>query len=297
MPTLPMSDSEEVLTEDALRSWIGRQEQQRGDLDLTTAERLAATLNRPAPPRQGDPLPPLWHWAYFQPTAPAEDLGYDGHPAKGDFLPPLPLPRRMWAGSRLRFESPLRLGEAVEKTSTLKDVRLKQGRSGVLGFVTVLHELRGAGGGFVCEEHDIVYRAAPTPGETAPLPPTAPQEAAFSRRVDPDAVLLFRYSAVTFNGHRIHYDRSFCTQQEGYPGLVVHGPLTATLLLQLLTDTRPEVVVADYAFRAVSPLFDGAAFTVNGRCTGTTADLWATGPQGQLAMTATATFTLGDSAP
>lgn len=273
-----------------LRTWIGRSERRTETLNPLQAAALAATLDRSGPePAEGEPLPPLWHWIYFLPRARASELGYDGHPKKGGFLPPVPLPRRMWAGGRLSFEGALHLGETVEKVSTIKDVTVKEGHSGRLAFVTVHHELTGAGGGRVAEEHDIVYRDPPQPGTPARQPPAAPSDAEWSRTIRPDPVLLFRYSALTFNGHRIHYDRDFC-REEGYPDLVVHGPLTATLLLELVRDCAPDATVASYAFRAVSPLFASTPYTVNGARDGDTVRLWAANADGGLAMEATATL-------
>jgi len=258
--------------------------------DLVTAApiaALAATLDRDDPPPQpGDPAPPLWHWLYFLPVHRQSELAPDGHQHRGGFLPPAPLPRRMWAGSRLEFRRPLRVGETVTRTSRILDVRFKEGRTGPLVFVVVRHEIGDA----ISEEHDIVYREPSKPGEAAPEPPAAPSPENWERAIHPDDVLLFRYSALTFNGHRIHYDRRYATEVEGYPGLVVHGPLIATLLLDLLRRNLPEADVAQFAFRAVSPLFDTAAFAVCGRLDddGKTARLWAKNAAGGLAMDATA---------
>jgi 3-methylfumaryl-CoA hydratase len=162
------------------------------------------------------------------------EIGPDGHPKRGGFLPPVPLPRRMWAGSRLTFVQPVRVGDALTRESRILDVSGKEGRTGHLVFVTVRHDYSLASGLAITEEHDIVYRDNPQPGQPAPKPTPAPTDSQFSREIVPDPVLLFRYSALTFNGHRIHYDRSYVTEVEGYPGLIVHGPLIATLLLDLL---------------------------------------------------------------
>jgi len=193
---------------------------------------LSATLDRDAtPPRPGDALPPLWHWLYFLPAARQSALGEDGHPARGGFLPPVPLPRRMWAGGRFTFHRPLRVEEAISRTSTVQDVTVKPGRNGPLCFVLVRHEIAGENGLALIEEHDIVYRDLPRPGEAA-VPKPARDDAVWHTDIRPDDVLLFRYSALTFNSHRIHYDRRYVTQTEGYPGLIVHGPLIATLLME-----------------------------------------------------------------
>ncbi len=277
-----------------LRQWIGRTERGSDRIDAARVAQLAATLDRDdVRGATGEPLPPLWHWMQFAPAAPASQLGPDGHPRRGGFLPPVALPRRMWAGGRLAFEHPLRVGDDIVRESRIADVRGRQGRSGSLVFVTVAHEISDAHGVAIREEHDIVYRdqpqpavheAAPTSGGTA-----APADEDFSRRVTPDPVLLFRYSAVTFNGHRIHYDRSYVTGVEGYPGLVVHGPLIATLLLDLLQRARPAVRVARFEFKALRPLFDLNAFEVCARAAGERSfDLWARDHEGRLAMQASA---------
>jgi len=276
-----------------LGDWIGRTTER---VDLITAAPiglLADTLDRDdPPPRQGDAIPPLWHWLFHLPRHRESALGPDGHGERGAFLPPVPLPRRMWAGSRFEFHRPLRIGEAVRKSSVIADLREKTGRSGQLVFVTVRHELGPAGDPAIVEEQDLVYRAAPAPGASpvAGTAPPAPSDAEFSRDIRPDEVLLFRYSALTFNGHRIHYDWPYVTGVEGYPGLIVHGPLLATLLLDLVRRERPDAVVRRFAFRAASPLFLGADFRVAGRWTDAGAALWASGADGRLAMDAEATL-------
>jgi 3-methylfumaryl-CoA hydratase len=233
-------------------------------------------------------LPPLWHWLYFLPGERQSGIGPDGHPKRGGFLPPIALPRRMWAGGRLQFLRPLGVGEPIRRVSTIRSVQSKSGRSGQLVFVTVLHEISGESGVAIREEQDIVYRDAPAPGAAAPRPAAAPDDEQFSRTVTPDPVLLMRYSALTFNGHRIHYDRPYAMQEEGYPGLEVHGPLIATLLMETLRRAHPQRTVRRFEFKAVSPLFDIAPFSVNGKLEGGTAQLWARGPEGQLAMQASA---------
>jgi 3-methylfumaryl-CoA hydratase len=275
---------------DTLLAWIGRAETRADQVTPTPVAALAATLDRDdPPPAPGDPLPPLWHWLYFLPLARQSEIGPDGHPKRGGFLPPVPLPRRMWAGGRLDFLQPLHIGERVERTSRIADVTSKQGRTGPLVFVLVRHEIAGERGLAIVEEHDIVYRGEPQPGERAAGRP-APRAAAWMRTIHPDDVLLFRYSALTFNGHRIHYDRRYVTEVEGYPGLVVHGPLIATLLVDLLRRHRPEATVTRFAFRALSPLFDVAPFSVNGKMEDGKArvSLWAANAAGELSMDATA---------
>ncbi len=273
---------------DHLREWVGRGERRVEQFCAAPIAALSATLDRDDPPvKPGTEVPPLWHWVAFNPAVPQGDLGPDGHPSRGGFLPPVALPRRMWAGGRLDFARSLRVGDSATRTSTIADVNAKSGRSGDLVFVTVRHEIAVHDKTAITEEHDIVYRDAPQPGAAAPAPVAARTDAAFERTIVPDPVLLFRYSALTFNGHRIHYDRSYVTEVEGYPGLVVHGPLIATLLLDLLRREMPTARVRRFSFRAVSPLFDIAPFDVCGRpeSDGSVA-LWARNSAGALAMDA-----------
>ena len=274
---------------DQFREWIGRTETRSDLLTSVPVAALAGTLDRnDPPPRPGDELPPLWHWLYFLPLAPMSDVGPDGHPKRGGFLPPVPLPRRMFAGGRFEYHHPLRIGEPVSRTSRITDVSGKEGRSGTLVFVTVRHEIANAAGVALTEEHDIVYRENPRPDAPVPKPMPAPVGETFSREIAPDPVLLFRYSALTFNSHRIHYDRSYVTEVEGYPGLIVHGPLIATLLVDLLRRSLPDAKVARFAFRAVRPLFDIHRFSVCGRAEGRQVTLWTRDHEGWLSMEATA---------
>jgi 3-methylfumaryl-CoA hydratase len=276
-----------------LDDWIGRTETVADVITAMPCAALAATLDRAdGRPPAGTPLPPLWHWLYFLPLHRRSELGPDGHATRGSFLPPVPLPRRMWAGSQFEFRRPLLVGDRVTRTSTIVDVRQKGGRTGPLVFVRVHHEIRSGDRPDVAldEYHDIVYRETPQPGAAAPAPQPAPPDPAWERRWVPDDVLLFRYSALTFNGHRIHYDRRYVTETEGYPGLVVHGPLVATLLLELLRERRPEATVARFGFRALRPLFDLHPFAVCGapQPDGSSFRLWARDHEGALAMDATA---------
>jgi 3-methylfumaryl-CoA hydratase len=278
---------------DDLRSWIGRSETVRDTIHPTPVLALTATLDHPAAPvPEGSALPPLWHWLYFLPLHRQSDIGPDGHARRGGFLPPVPLPRRMWAGSQFEFRTPLRVGDRVARTSTIEDVSVKDGRTGQLVFVRVRHELRSNDSAepALVEFHDIVYREAQGPNDVAPPPQAAPGDAAWRRQIVPDDVLLFRYSALTFNGHRIHYDRQYVTQEEGYPGLVVHGPLIATLLMDLLRREMPQADVASFRFKAVRPTFDLHAFHVSGQpqADGKTVRLWASDHDGWLTMDATA---------
>jgi 3-methylfumaryl-CoA hydratase len=273
---------------DHLKTWIGRTETLTDTVTPVPVQALAATLDRDDPlPRPGDVLPKLWHWLYFLPIARASQIGPDGHPRRGGFLPPVPLPRRMWAGGRYAFTGELHVGEAITRRSTVLDVSAKTGRTGTLVFVKVGHAVSGEAGVVIHEEHDIVYRDLPAADETPPPPRPAPTDGVWARTIVPDDVLLFRYSALTFNGHRIHYDRRYVTQEEGYPGLIVHGPLIATLLMELFRAKDGRTLKA-FRFRAVSPTFDITPFSVHGRPTETGAALWAQGPDGDLRMDAVA---------
>ena len=243
-------------------------------------------------------LPPLWHWLYFLPLYKQSEIGADGHAKRGGFLPPVPLPRRMWAASQLAFHVPILVGDRLTRTSTIDAIREKSGRTGRLVFVRVKHEICRNNDQHIAltEFHDIVYRDAPrslaagvTAGEPA-APERAPTDADWERIWHPDDVLLFRYSALTFNGHRIHYDRRYVTEAEGYPGLVVHGPLIATLLLDLVRRERSNATVIAFEFRAIRPTFDLHSFSVCGRADPDqkTIHLWAKDHEGFLTMRATA---------
>jgi len=285
----------DAATVEHLRSWQDRTETTQDTLAAQPVLALAATLDRDDDDDGGATrLPPLWHWLYFLPRHRQDELGEDGHARRGGFLPPVPLPRRMWAGGRLRWETanPLRIGEAVEKRSRIVAVTHKSGRSGELVFVTVRHEVFNAQGLALSEEHDIVYRAAARPGDPVPPPVPAETGAAWQRDLVADPVLLFRYSALTFNGHRIHYDRSYVTEVEGYPGLIVHGPLIATLLVDLLHRHAPDARLQSFEFRAVRPTFDIHPFRLNGQRSpdGRNVRLWAQDHEGFLTMQATATL-------
>ncbi len=278
---------------DELRAWIGRSETVHDTVGPTPVLALTATLDHPAAAvLTGTPLPPLWHWLYFLPMHRQSEIGADGHAQRGGFMPPVPLPRRMWAGSQFEFRAPIRVGDAVARTSTIADVTVKAGRTGQLVFVKVRHELhcKGAAEAALVEFHDIVYREAQRADDVAAPPQAAPAGAQWQREITPDDVLLFRYSALTFNGHRIHYDRKYVTEVEGYPGLVVHGPLIATLLMDLLRRHLPDAVVAGFRFKAVRPTFDLHPFKVCGSRDGDTVRLWAQDHEGWLTMDAVATL-------
>jgi itaconyl-CoA hydratase/mesaconyl-C4 CoA hydratase len=242
-------------------AWIGRRQESQDRISFNLVKRIAATLGEVAP-QPGDALPLLWHWAFFQEPVAARELGRDGHPALGGFLPPADNRNRMWAGSRLAFYQPLRVEAEVACVSTIIKVEEKHGRTGALLFVTLRHEYFQDGQLALQDEQDIVYRE-PTPpklGGTEALPPGQWREA-----VEPDATLLFRYSAVTFNGHRIHYDWPYVTEVEGYPGLVVHGPLIATLNLRAFSRAHPTAQVRRFNFRGLRPLISPQPFEVGGR--------------------------------
>ena len=279
--------------EDNLADWVGRSQSISDVITATPYAALSATLDREGdrPPR-GTPLPVLWHWLYFLPLARQSEIGPNGHPKRGGFLPPVPLPRRMWAASHLEFHAPLRVGDEVKRQSTIAGVTEKSGRTGRLVFVKVRHEIRreDAEAAAITELQDIVYREAAKPTDAPPAPQAAPASAAWEKRWVPDEVLLFRYSALTFNGHRIHYDRRYIAEIEPYPGLVVHGPLIATLLVDLVRWHRPEARVTKFEFRAVRPTFDAHPFFVCGepQADGRTVRLWAKDHEGWLTMDATA---------
>jgi 3-methylfumaryl-CoA hydratase len=274
-----------------LQAWVGRTETQHDDITAAPLRGFAATLDRDdPPPEKGTPVPPLAHWLYFLPAHRHSEIGEDGHAKRGGFLPPVPLPRRMWAGGRLAWNAanPLKVGDQAVRVSRIASVTEKTGRSGDLVFVTVVHELSNANGVAVTEEHDIVYRGAPRPGDAPAAPVAAPNDAAWSRELAPDDVLLFRYSALTFNGHRIHYDRRYVTEVEGYAGLVVHGPLIATLLADLVRRELPGTKLTRFEFKALRPTIDGRPMRVCGKRDAQGISLWAQDHEGWLTMTAQA---------
>jgi len=273
------------------RTWIGRTEAGTDEVARAPITALAATLDHDTM-ADGAPaaLLPLWHWLYFLPHHRTSEIGPDGHPTRGGFLPPVTLPRRMWAGGRLQFHHLLQVGDKISRFSSIVDVSQKEGKTGPLVFVLVRHEISNQSGVAVTEEHDIVYRDNPLPDAPAPKPQAAPTDHAWTREIVPSVVMLFRYSALTFNGHRIHYDRPYATETEGYPGLVVHGPLLATLLMDLLQRNVPAGLVTHFSFRAIRPVFDTAPFHVCGRFgeDGKTVSLWVKDADGWLAMEASA---------
>jgi len=280
-----------ALNIDYLREWIGRTESQIDDVNPVPAAALSVTLDRDDPfPRVGDLLPPLWHWLYFLPIHRQSEIGPDGISRPGGFLPPVPLPRLMYAGNRQEFKRTLRVGDRMSRTSRIADVLLKEGRTGALVFVLVRHEIHTDDGLVLIEEQEMVYREHSKLGDPVPKPQSAPGTLSWSREICPDEVLLFRFSALTFNAHRIHYDREYVTQVEGYADLVVQGRLIVILLVDLLMRNIPNVRLASFSSRALRPLFVGAPFTVCGRLEGdgTTVRLWAADVEGWLATDATA---------
>jgi 3-methylfumaryl-CoA hydratase len=283
--------SESALNIAELRGWIGRTEIVEEVIAATPARMLAAMLDHDdPPPRPGDPIPPLSHWTYLIPSHRQSELAEDGHAMRGGFMPPVPLPRRMFAGGRIQFLKPIRIGEKAKRTGLVTDLVAKQGRSGQLVFASVRQEIEGEDGLALIEEQDIVYREHPgttTPASTAE--PRAPLAATHQRSFLPDEAMLFRYSALLFNAHRIHYDRRYVTAVEGYPGLVVHGQLVATCLADLAVRTWHKPL-ASFSFRAQQPLFDGSPFTACGAMKGNDLELWASNATGAVTMIAQAGF-------
>lgn len=277
--------------------WIGNQEMTDDQVTASSVAGMSATLDRDDPaPLIGDTLPPLWHLMYFTAKARQSTLGPDGHPERGGFFPPISLPRRMFAGAQYRFHQPLRIGDDITRRGTICNVTTRQGRSGELIFVKVNYITRTQRGVALEEDHDIVYRGKTRDSARVDQPASNEKDktpaAPWHRTIAPDPVLLFRYSALTFNGHRIHYDRPYATDVEGYPGLVVHGPLIATLLLELLRNHQGERPLASFHFRARRPLFDTHPFEVTGGPEQDGAAFWlqALDPQGDVAMQAAGTF-------
>lgn len=283
-----MSDSAVGAT---YEDWVGREEEHSGNLHESVIQAMAATIDMEPVPAAGDPLPPGWHWLFFNPTVRRGELGPDGHPARGGFLPPVELPRRMWAGSRIQYLAELPVGAEATRTSKILKVANKTGKRGALCFVTVQHTTSCCGVDCIVEEQDIVYKEATPPGTPAPKPQPHEAESTWSELVEPDTTLLFRFSALTFNGHRIHYDQEYARNEEGYPDLVVHGPLTAVLLQQFAQQHGGGRRLRSFDFRGVNPLFVDRAFRLQGHAEedGTLA-VWAVGPDGELAMSATASF-------
>ena len=282
--------SEAIIDLAHLQGWQGRSETVTDQITAQLLRGFRAVLDiDPGTPVAGEIVPQALHWCLSPPTVPMHEIGPDGHPARGGFLPPVPLPRRMWAGGRLTFHDALRVGDAIERISTVEKVTMKEGRTGLLCFVLVSHRLSTERGVAIEEEHDIVYRGLDAPAVGARPMADGMGRIDASQEIEPSPVLLFRYSALTFNGHRIHYDRDYVTKVEGYPGLIVHGPLQATMLMQLAARMNGETPVRTFSFKAVSPLFDTTRFSLNGRMDDSyAASLWVAGAGGALHMEAKA---------
>jgi 3-methylfumaryl-CoA hydratase len=285
-----------ALNLDELNSHIGRTQVATDVLHAGPANLLRLALSRPEPElKDGDPLPPAWLALYFLPRFGPKELRPDGAPGDSGVVPKMPLPRRMFAGERQRYHRPLRIGEAVRRETSLADISLKSGATGTLVFATVVSRIFGGDGALaVEEERRTVFREKVKAGDKnqAPRRDLAPSDVPWRRTVTPDPILLFRFSALTFNSHRIHYDRAWAIDVEGYPGLVVHGPLTSTLLIDFARDHNPGRTFSTYTTQARAPLFDDAPFELRGRPTadGRGAELWAVTPNGTVAMSAQATF-------
>ncbi|MFT3987533.1 MaoC family dehydratase N-terminal domain-containing protein [Aestuariivirga sp.] len=262
-----------------LRDWIGREREAGDEISPRLAECFASIFGGEGDLSLGAPAPLGIHWCLAPDIVPISETGPDGHPARGGFLPPVPLPRRMWAGGQLAFHGGLRVGDRVRRHSRIDDVVMKEGRSGRLCFVTVTHRYLTARGEALSERHDIVYRGLDAAASPAPAAQDVPE---VSETIAATPLLLFRYSAVTFNSHRIHYDRPYCLNEEHYPGLLVHGPLQATCLLRLAARRNTGEAPRLFTYRGVSPLFDGGAFSVNARGS----DYWISGPEGNVTMKA-----------
>jgi 3-methylfumaryl-CoA hydratase len=276
---------------DNLRQWIGRSAQVSDTVTAQLTKGLRATLFLEiGEPKLGDAAPITVHWCLGQPVVAMSELGPDGHPARGGFLPPVPLPRRMWAGGELEFVDTLRVGDEVTRTSRIADVTLKTGSTGTLCFVAVDHLIATSRGTAIRERQDIVYRNV-SPAAAASAKPAAPPPAAQHRETHmADTVLLFRYSALTFNGHRIHYDRDYVTRVEGYPGLIFHGPMQAALLVEFAAKLRGGRVPNKFSYRGVQPLFEGSEFSVNANMTDAGMELWTANSERQPTMKATAAW-------
>lgn len=267
--------------------WIGKTQTRTEIIDMRHSELLAVTLGKPIP-EEGSPLPACWHWAWFNDAFPASELGRDGHPKRGSFLPPIQLPRRMWAGGNLKFLSPLIIGQSITKTSTIESIKHRTGKSGELCIVSIRHKLMDGDNLCVDEQQNLVFREDPSPNATSPASIAPPENPSHAEELFPDPVLMFRYSALTFNGHRIHYDVDYARNVEGYPDLVFHAPLTATALCELASRLSGEKPVKSFEYRATAPLFCNAPVKLFGHLEDETAKVWAETPSGGQAMIAAA---------
>jgi 3-methylfumaryl-CoA hydratase len=273
---------------DHLRQWIGRTTEASDTVTAQLVKGLRATLFQDiGEPKAGDAAPFTTHWCLAQPVFPMSQLGPDGHPTRGGFLPPVPLPRRMWAGGELQFLDTLRVGDEPKRSSRISDVTMKTGSTGTLCFVSVEHEVTTPRGTAIRERQDIVYREmSSTPQAPAASPPAAQHRE--THMADP--VLLFRYSALTFNGHRIHYDRDYVTKVEGYPGLIFHGPLQATFIVELAAKLHNGKPPKKFSYRGLQPLFEGSEFSINANKNDNGMELWTANSAGQPTMKGTATW-------
>lgn len=287
-----MSQSTTTVEEDDYSQAIGRTERKSVLIEADRVAAMAGTLDLDALPDGDNALPPGWHWLFFNPFMRRSELGPDGHPKRGGFLPDVKLPRRMWAGGRLTYHRPIPIGSLATRDSEIANVVVKNGRAGKLVFVTVRHTITHDGKVCVEEEQDIVYRDAPSPDAPKPKPVPAPEGAEWSTAITPDPTLLFRYSALTSNGHRIHYDQPYAQKEEGYRDLVVHGPLIATLLQGLAVNFYPDKQLFQFDFRGMAPLFVDRGFHVEASRaeTGDELVVWARGPEGEIAMRAEVRF-------
>ena len=277
---------------DQYQAWIGKRSSTNALVTAYQADALTATLDRDDPPyKEGDVIPPGWHLFYIREVVKLRDTAEDGHPKRGDFLPPIDLPRRMWAGTKATYHKPIHVGENISNVTTIESVTPKVGKTGQLVFLKLKNEISGENGIATTELQDVVYREEARPGAAAPEPPPPPGEALWRRTIHPSSVLLFRYSALTMNSHRIHYDRTYVTEVEKYPGLLVHGPLTFTLLLDLFRREHADKILKSFSVRAVSPIYDTHDFVVEGAPDGESdSTLWALNHEGRLAMSAKASF-------
>jgi 3-methylfumaryl-CoA hydratase len=277
---------------DHLRQWIDRTTEASDVVTAQLVKGLRATLFMEiGEPKPGDPAPWTVHWCLAQPVFPMSALSQDGHPTRGGFLPPVPLPRRMWAGGELEFFESLRVGDQMTRTSRISDVAMKTGSTGVLCFVSVEHLITTPRGTAIRERQDIVYRDMAPAQSSAPAKPAAPPPSAQHRESHmADPVLLFRYSALTFNGHRIHYDRDYVTKVEGYPGLVFHGPLQAAFIVEFAAKLHGGKPPKKFSYRGLQPLFEGSEFSINANDTGAGMDLWTANSAGQPTMRGIATW-------
>jgi 3-methylfumaryl-CoA hydratase len=285
---------------DHLKTWIGKSDTMEERSCVQPIHQYYGLLDKDARPGEGEAMGPMCHYFFFKPKVNQSRIGPDGHPARGDFMPPVPLPRRMFAGASIAYEKPLIIGEKHKKVATIEDVTMKEGSTGTLIFCRVRQDFYGEDGTLaLAETQNIVYRGDPPKdapkggsdgkggsGQGKP----APDDHAYIREITPDPVMLFRYSSSTWNTHRIHYDRKYVTEEEGYPGLVVHGPLAASLLAELVLEENAGKTLKTFSFQARSPLFDIAPFHIAGKPTDEGAELWSITPEGTVSTLAKATF-------